>query len=76
MAAADNYLQAVCESLRIVVVSGGGGAGFPAVKFFLCSLYSENGLAWPWEAGSGKYDAQPSVSKSAWTGASESELAD
>ena len=48
----------------------------PAVKFFLCSLYSENGLAWPWEAGSGKYDAQPSVSKSAWPGASESELAD
>ena len=51
-------------------------AGRPAVKFFQCSLYSENGLAWPWEAGSGKYDAQPSVSKSARPGTLESELAD
>ena len=51
-------------------------AGLPAVKFFLCSLYSENGLAEPWEAVSGRFDAQPSASKSARPGTPESELAD
>ena len=51
-------------------------AGLLAEKFFLCSHYSENGLAWLWEAVSGRPDAQPSVSKSARPGTPESELAD
>ena len=48
----------------------------PTVKFFLCRLYFENGLAGPWEAVFGRPGARPSASKSARPGTPESELAD
>ena len=61
---------------RRQVVSGSLNGNRQTVKFFMCGTYSENGLAGPWEAVSGKSDAQPSVSKSARPGTPESELAD
>ena len=59
-----------------LVVGGSLNGNRQAVKFFLCGLYSENGLAGPWEAVSGRSDARPSVFKSARPGTPESELAD